>query len=46
MACFLLHNYCEMKKEEVPEQNILSSLNDEKRAQPSAKSLGYKDVVN
>ena len=23
MASFVLHNYCEMKKEKVPEQNIL-----------------------
>ena len=46
MACFVLHNYCEMKKEKLPEQNIRSSLNHEKSAQPSTKSLGYKDVVN
>ena len=45
MACFVLDNYCEMKKK-VLEQNILSLLNHEKRAQPSTKSLGYKDVVN
>ena len=46
MACFVLQNYCDMKKEKVPEQNVLSSLKHEKRAQPSTKSLGYKDVVN
>ena len=44
MACFVLHNYCEMKKEKLPEQNISSPLNYEKRAQASTKSLGYKDV--
>ena len=24
IACFVLHNYCEVKKEKVPEQNILN----------------------
>ena len=46
MACFVLHNYCEIKKEKLPEQNILSSVNHEKRTQPSTKSLGYKDSVD
>ena len=34
------------EKEKVPEPNIISSLNHEKRAQPSLQSLGCKDVVN
>ena len=46
IACFVLHNYCEMKKEKVLEENKLSSLNHEKRTQSSTRSLGYKNVVN
>ena len=34
------------EKEKVPEPNIISSLNHEKRAQPSSQPLGCNDVVN
>ena len=30
IACFVFHNYCEMKKAKEPEQNILSSLNQKR----------------
>ena len=40
-SCFVLHNYCEKKKENLPDQNLMSALSSEKRAQSSASSLSY-----
>ena len=34
-SCFVLHNYCENKKENLPNQNLMSALRFEKRVQPS-----------
>ena len=45
-SCFILHNYCEIKNERLFEQNLLSSLNCKKRAQPPKSNLTYKESVN
>ena len=44
LSCFILHNYCKIQNERVPE--CLSSLNCEKRAQPPKSNLTYKESVN
>ena len=44
--CFVLHNYCENKKENVHDQNLMSALSFEKRVHPSASSLSYGEKVN
>ena len=43
---FVLHNYCQNKKENLPDQNSMSPLSFEKGAQPSTSSLSYGESVN
>ena len=43
---FVLHNYCQNKKENLPDQNSMSPLSFEKGAQPSRSSLSYGERVN
>ena len=45
-SCFILHNYYKIKNERVPEQNLLSSLNCKRRAQPPQSNLTYNESVN
>ena len=45
-SCFVLKNYCENNKENLPDQNLISALSIEKRAQPSTSSLSYGETVN
>ena len=45
-SCFVLHNYCEDKKEDFPDQNLMSVLSFEKKAQTSTSSLSYRERVN
>ena len=45
-SCFVLHNYCENKKEILPDQNLMTALSFEERAQPSIGSLSYGERVN
>ena len=45
-SCFVLHNYCENKKENLPDQNLMSALSFDKRVQPSTSSLCYEERVN
>ena len=45
-SCFVLHNYCENKKENLPNQNLMSALSFEKKAQPSTSSLSCGERVN
>ena len=44
--CFVLHNYCDNKNENLPYQNLMSVLRFEKRVHPSASSLSYGEKVN
>ena len=43
---FVLHNYCQNKKENLPDQNLMSALSSEKRTQPSTSSLSYEEKMN
>ena len=45
-SCFVLHNYCQNNKENVPDQNLIYVLRFEKRAQPSTSSLSYGEMAN
>ena len=44
--CFILHNYYENKKENLPDQNLMSALSFEKTAQSLTISLTYGERVN
>ena len=44
--CFVLHNYCKNKKENLPKQNRISALSFKKRSQPSTSFLSYGEKVN
>ena len=44
--CFILQNYCDNMKENLPDQNLMSALSFEKSAQPSTSSLSYGERVN
>ena len=46
LLCFILHNYCEIKNERLPEQNILWSLNYEKTTQPPKSNLNFKESIH
>ena len=43
---FVVHNYFENKKENMPDQNLMSALSFEKKAQPSTSSLCYGERVD
>ena len=45
-SCFVLHKYCEDKKEDFPDQNLMSVLSFEKKAQTSTSFLSYGERVN
>ena len=45
-SCFVLHNCRENKKENLPNQNLMSALSFEKGGQPSTSSLSYGERVN
>ena len=45
-SCFVLNNYRENKKENLPDQNVMSALSFKKRAQRSISSLSYEESVN
>ena len=41
-----LHNYCELRKEKIPEQSLALALNFEKRVQPVTCNLSFKRFLN
>ena len=45
-SCFVLHNHSENKKENLPDQNLMSAPSFEERVQPSTSSLSYGERVN
>ena len=45
-SCFVLHNYCEINNEQLPEQNLESLLSIEKRVQPATSNLNYSEAFN
>ena len=45
-SCFALHNYCKNKKENLPDQNLMSALSFQKRTQSATISLSYGERVN
>ena len=44
--CFVLHNYCENKNENLHDQNLMPGISFEKRTQPSISSFSYRERVN
>jgi len=46
MACFVLHNYCELKKEAISDNNYQSAIEYEKRMQPPTGNLRYMGQNN
>ena len=45
-SLFVLHNYGENKKKNLPDQNLMPALSFDKNAQPSISSLSYGKRVN
>ena len=43
---FVVHNYFENKKKNMPDRNLMSALSFEKKAQPSTSSLCYGERVD
>ena len=39
-SCFILHNFCELRKESVPDAEVESSINYDRQFQPPSNS-GY-----
>ena len=41
-----LHNYCQLRKEKIPEKSLALALNFEKRVQPVTSNLSFKRFLN
>ena len=45
-ACFVLHNFCELNNERIPEDKVSSAIDYDREFQPSTTALNYRTECN
>ena len=46
MSIFILHNFCEINNEMLPNARLQDAIHEDNISQPNTKSMNYKTPVN